>query len=214
MKTQPILASFLIFFCVNPLLKAQDKKASDILDQIQTKTQSYTSMKFEFTYSMENKSQGINESMDGVLFIKGDSYRLTIAGQEVICDGETVWTFIKDANEVQINYVEEGNDAITPSKLFTSYNKNYKSKYIKEINENGKAVQVIDLTPIEGRSFSRIELKVEKGLNEILSFTVFDKNGSTYSYKVIRFLHDVPMEADKFIFKQENYPGAEIIDMR
>jgi outer membrane lipoprotein carrier protein len=197
-----------------PSLQAQDKKATAILDEVKAMSESYKTMKIEFTYTMQNKDENIDESMPGVLYMKGDSYRLNIAGQDVICNGETIWTYIKDANEVQINEVAEDSDVITPSKLFTSYDKNYKARFVKEITENDRTVEIIELVPLESHSFSKVELTVNKANKEVISFVIFDKNGTTFSYLVTRFLHDIPLEPGLFTFNKEDFPGAEIIDMR
>ena len=39
-----------------------DKKAKDILDKLSAKTKAYSSIKSEFTYSLENKDRNINTS--------------------------------------------------------------------------------------------------------------------------------------------------------
>jgi len=193
---------------------AQDKKATEIIENLQEQSESYGNIKVKFTYTMENESEGINESFDGVLLIMGDAYRLIIAGQTVICNGETLWTYIEDAEEIQINSIEEDDDTITPSQLFTSYQEDYKSKFQKETEIDGKVIQIIELTPHEGKSYSKIELKIDKENNEIYSFSIFDKNGSTYTYQVTQLSHDIPIEEGMFIFKESDFPDAEIIDMR
>ncbi len=204
----------LLLLSLLPSLQAQDKKATAILNEVKTTSESYKTIKIEFTYTMQNKDENIDESMPGVLYVKGDSYRLNIAGQDVICNGKTIWTYIKDANEVQINDVEENSDVIVPSRLFTSYDKNYKARFVKETTENDRTVDILELTPLEGRSFSKIELTVNKANKEVISFVIFDKNGTTFSYIVTRFLHDIPLEPGLFTFNKDDFPGAEIIDMR
>ena len=103
----------------------KDAKAVKLLDEVSAKTKAYKTIKADFTYTMTNKQAKINESKTGVLLVSGDKYRLTAAGQIVICDGKTVWTYIKESNEVQVNDVENKEESLTPSKLLTSYNENY-----------------------------------------------------------------------------------------
>jgi len=193
---------------------AQDKKATEILDKLTENTQSYKTISVNFTYSMKNEDADINESFDGDLLIKGESYNLTIADQVVICDGSTLWTYIADAEEVQVNTVEDDDESITPTKLFTSYNDNYKSKFKKEEEIDGVTAQIIELIPNEGKSYSKIHLAVNKNDVRIMSFTIYDKNGSIYTYKVNSFVTDKELDDKIFVFNEEDYPDVEVIDMR
>ncbi len=191
-----------------------DKKSNEILDRLTKKTEAYKTIKAEFAYIMKNADAGIDEKTEGTLFVKGDKYRLLIAGQVVICDGITTWTYIKDADEVQINSVENSEESITPNKLLTSYNKDYKSKFVKETFQYGTTVNIIDLTPIEGKSFSSVRVIIDKAKDQLLEITIFDKNGSTYSYIINKFVPDTAIDDSQFTFNKSEFPGAEVVDMR
>ena len=80
----------------------QDPKAKKILDELSAKTKAYTTIKAEFSWVVEKKDKS-KESQSGKIQTKGAKYKLEIPGHEIYCDGKTVWDFIKDANEVQIN---------------------------------------------------------------------------------------------------------------
>jgi len=213
------LLSLIITVTFVNLLIAQDtekgdKKSNEILDRLTKKTEAYKTITAEFAYIMKNADAGIDEKTEGTLFVKGDKYRLLIAGQVVICDGITTWTYIKDADEVQINSVENSEESITPNKLLTSYNKDYKSKFVKETFQYGTTVNVIDLTPAEGKSFSSIRVIIDKAKDQLLEITIFDKNGSTYSYIINKFAPDTAIDDSQFTFNKSEFPGAEVVDMR
>jgi outer membrane lipoprotein carrier protein len=191
-----------------------DKKSNEILDRLTKKTEAYKTIKAEFAYIMKNADAGIDEKTEGTLFVKGDKYRLLIAGQVVICDGTSTWTYIKDADEVQINSVDNSEDAITPNKLLTSYNKDYKSKFVKESFQYGTTVNIIDLTPIEGKSFSSVRVILDKVKDQLLEITIFDKNGSTYTYIINKFEPDIPVNDSQFAYSKTEFPGADVVDMR
>ncbi len=165
----------------------KDKKATAILDRVIEKTESHKSLEVEFIYAMDNLEADIHESKEGTLLVMGDKYKLNIAEQIVISDGTTMWTLLLEDEEVMINEVEDDSESITPTNLLNSYGENYKSKYIKEDRFNGKTVELIELTPLKGKTYSKIELAIEKGLDQIYSFSIFDKNGSTYSYTIKKY---------------------------
>ena len=191
-----------------------DKKSIELLDRLTLKTEAHKSIQVEFTYKMINQESGIDESTEGKLLVMGNKYKLNIAGQEVISDGETIWTYIADAEEVQINSVEDSEEAITPNKLLSSYNDNFRSKFIKEDFLYGTAVNVIDLTPVEGKSYYKVRLVIDINKDQLLEITIFDKNGSTYSYIIKKFIPNIDVSADAFTFKKSDFPDADIIDMR
>jgi len=191
-----------------------DKKSTEILDKVTAKTESYTTISAEFTYKMKNIEADIDESTEGTLFVKGDFYKLLISGQVVICNGKTIWTYIEDAEEVQVNSVEDSEETITPGNILTSYSEDYRSKFIRESFQYGTTVSVIDLIPIEGKTYYKIRVIIDKLKEQILEITIFDKNGSTYSYIISKFTPDIPIDDTDFTFNPEDYPDVDIVDMR
>lgn len=188
-----------------------DKKASVVLDEVSAKTKSYKTIKIDFTYAMDNVKEKIHDKFKGTLISKGDKYKLTAAGQDVISDGKTVWTFLKDANEVQINNIGADDDSFTPTKLLSGYNKDYKSKFIEEKGND----QVIELFPLKkGKSFTKVRLTIDKAKKQINRFVIYDRNGSTFSYIVDKFVADQPIGDAVFTFNKAEHPGVEVNDMR
>jgi outer membrane lipoprotein carrier protein len=190
------------------------KTADEILKEVSEQTKSYSSIRLDFTYNMDNAEAKIHESEAGSLLVKGDKYRLKIAGQVIISDSKTMWTYIEDANEVQVNTVDESQDVFTPTKLLTSYSEQYKSKLIGEEVKNGRTYQVIELKPNEEKNYSRVELTIDKSLKQFTRIAVQDKSGNTFTYIVNEFKPDAPYKDSDFTFSAKEFPGAEVIDMR
>lgn len=201
------------FFLITNLLLAQsvDKKATAILDEISAKTKAYKTLRIEFSYTMVNTKEKIKDNFNGILLSKGDKYKLSIAGQDVFCDGKTSWTYLKDAKEVQINDVGKDDDSFTPTKMLTSYSANYRSKFIADKDNK----QVIELTPLKkGKSLSKVILTIDKLKKQVSSFVMFDKGGNTFTYTVNKFVTDPPLADKEFVFNKADYPGIEVVDMR
>jgi outer membrane lipoprotein carrier protein len=191
--------------------QSAEKKATSLLDEVTAKMKAYKTMKLEFTYSMINKSQKINESFKGSLLAKGDKYKLTIKDQQIFCDGKTAWTYQKDANEVQISEVTGDDESFTPTKFMTSYNNNYKSKLVSEKGN----ILVIEMSPLKGpKRFQKVNLTLDKESKQVKSMQVFDKNGGAFTYNIESFITNQPIADSEFVFKASNYPKVEVIDMR
>lgn len=190
------------------------KSSEEILKQVSEKTKSFTTIRISFTYNMDNPSAKVHETETGVLLVKGDQYCLDISGQKVISDSKTSWTYISEANEVQINTIDEDENALTPTKLLTSYSEDYKSKLVNEITKDGRAQYVIELKPNAEKNFTNVELTIDKELYRITRIAIQDKSGNTFSYMVNKFEPNVTVKDTDFTFIAKDYPGVEVIDMR
>ncbi len=217
-KVNKNIKKVLMLLLLIPLVsfsQSKDKKASEILQEITDKMKSYSSIKLEFTYQMENPEANINEITHGNALVSGDKYRLDIAGQTVISNGVTIWTMIPDAEEVQVNDAEEGDDGFSITKMLTSYNEDYKSKLMPKITSmDGENVYALDLTPFEKKTFGKVHLFVEKTKMEVYAIAIFDQSGSVYTYKIKSFVPDIPVSDSDFTFDEAEYPDFDVIDMR
>jgi outer membrane lipoprotein-sorting protein len=205
-----IIVSMIALVFATTAFTQSDKKARTILDEVSAKTKTYKSIRIEFTYKMENTAQKINESYKGVLISKGDKYKLSFSGQDVISDGKTVWTHVKDANEVQVNDVSKDDDSFTPTNLLSTYNENYKARLIQETAKQ----QIIELLPIQKKNFNKVKVTIETAKKMVSSLLIYDKNGSIYTYTVGKFETDLPFSDNTFVFKPSDHPGVEVVDMR
>lgn len=205
-----LLIAILFVFTISGFAQT-DKKATTILNEVSTKTKTFKTIKIEFTYAMDNNKEKIHDKFKGSLLSKGDKYKLIAAGQEVISDGKTVWTYLKDAKEVQINNVSDDDDSFTPTKLLSGYDKDYKSKFIEEKGND----QIIELYPIKkGKSFTKVRLTIDKTKKQVSKFEIYDRNGSIFSYIVDKFITDLAVADTVFTFNKAEHPGVEFNDMR
>ena len=209
---------FLIFLLIlnSGFLTAQsDKTSQDILKGLSDKYKSFNTVDAEFTYIIESAQDKTNEKQKGKVYLKGNKYKLLIVGQEVYCDGKTIWTYLKDSKEVQITDPSSKADAITPANIFNMYEKGYNSKFIEEKVEGGIAVQTIDLMPTDSKKkFFKVRLTINKNEKLIISSKIFDKNGNKITYSIDSFHHDNPLDDSLFNFNIPGYPGIEVIDLR
>jgi len=213
---------FLLFvFCISIFgLKAQepihDPKAKAILEELSKKTKSYSTIKAEFAVTMEDRDKK-KDTQNGSIQIKGIKYKLEIKGQEIISDGKTTWTYLKDANEIQVNNAETNSaDAITPSNIFTVYEKGFKYKFDKEENVNGTTIQTINLYPEipDKKKFHTVKLMIDKNKNQITGIIMLMKDGSTCTYTIKNFITNSEMADAMFTYDNKAHPGAELIDLR
>lgn len=203
-----LLSGLTIFAC------AQNKNAEQLLEEVNNNIQSYDALSIDFSYSIEFPDDGSRENGQGKLDVSGDKYRLKIIGQHVYSNGKTMWTYITDAEEVQINSVTEDNGMITPTNLLTFYKKKYKARSLKEEIMNDTPVYVVELKPEEDKNISKVNLYIDKDQKLIRKLALHDQNGGTTTYTLDEYEMNPPLTEKDFIFNTEQHPDVEIIDMR
>jgi outer membrane lipoprotein-sorting protein len=192
-------------------------KAKEILAEVSKKYRTYDVIKTEFSYTLENPQAKIKETQSGTLFVRSkvNKYKVILKGQELISDGKNQWTYLKADKEVQLSEVDNSSDALNPAKIFTIYEKGFKSVYTNDTKLNGKTLQNIDLTPLDAkRSFFKVRLQIEKLSKQITNAVIFDKNGNKYTYTIKTFMPNVKVPESIFAFDSKLYPGVELVDLR
>jgi outer membrane lipoprotein carrier protein len=191
---------------------AQEDKSKKILDEVSAKTKAYTTIKAEFSWITEKKDK-TKDTQEGKIQIKGNKYKLEIPGHDIYCDGKTVWDFIKDANEVQVKDMEESSeDAITPTNIFTLYEKGFKFKFESEDN----AKQYINIYPINAdkKKYHTIKLTIDKAKKQIVAVKILMKDGTTQQYIIKSFAGNVALADTDFVFNTKTHPGVSVEDLR
>lgn len=209
--------TFLIVFCMiaGASMAQYDQKALDILDAMSAKYKKIPSYTTKFNYSLINETDGINEEFTGKITVKGEKYMLEMEEQLVINNGTTVWTYLPDVNEVNIDNYDPDEGEITPSKIYDVYKDGY--KYILLGNEMIESVShsVIDLVPNDrDTQFFKIKLYISEKDFSLKNWTMFDRSGSQYKYSIEDFNADGSYKDSKFTFDASKYPGVEIVDLR
>jgi outer membrane lipoprotein carrier protein len=199
-------------FAQNP---QPDQKATQILNGVSAKYKALKAVKAEFTVKVENGQNSTKDVQTGTIYVKGEKYKVDLKNQEITSDNATVWTYLKDANEVQVNNFDRDENTITPSQIFTIYEKDFLYAFIEEKKVGTKTIQYIELTPNDkAKPYFKIRLGIDKTAKEVQSAVVFDKNGNRYTYEIKTFTPNPNIEDTFFTFDAKAHPGVEVVDLR
>jgi len=195
---------------------SSDPDAKKILDAVSARFKSFKAIQAGFTYKVENADGKAISTKKGTVYMKGTKYRVSFVGQEIFCDGNTVWTYDKSSNEVTISKLDASSNTLTPQKLFTDfYDKDFLYKLNGEKKANGKTFQEIEMTPNDKtKPFHKVYLTIDKNAKTIYSTKVLEKAGNRYSYTVNSFNGSANIPDTKFVFNKSDYPGVEEVDLR
>lgn len=186
---------------------AVDQKADALLKRAASQ---FGNVSFKVTASMldAQKKETLRQTAQ-VLYCKG-CYRVSVADQEVICDGKTVWQWNKTAREVAVtNMSTDDVDLMNPARLLKNYDKSFRAKYIR--TDDG--VALVDLQPRSARSFHKIRLFMNEKSGQLQRMEVHKYDSSREVYEITEFKR-ASTPAAKFTFDPSQHVGVEIIDMR
>lgn len=200
----------------NNSLGKNDPDAKKVLDGLSTKLKSFKAVQSNFTLKVEDSKGKPQGSKSGVVLLKGSKYHITMTGLEIFCDGKDIWTYDKSSNEVTITKSDPNSQTISPDKFFTNfYDKDFLYKLNPDSQLGGRAVQEVELTPIDKtKTFFKALLYIDKAQHTPVSIKWFDKSGNRYTLDTSKLNGNAPFTDAQLAYNKAKYPGAEEVDLR
>ena len=206
-----ILYTLLLLALATQGLNAQNAaKGKEILSAMSKKYKSYTTVKADFKYILEVQSEKFKEEQKGTFSLKGQKFKLEMNDQSVFCDGKLIWTYLKDANEVQINKFDPKSMNISPTEIFTMYEKGFLYAYM---GDEGN-YQLVELTPNDKKvNYFKVKIYVDKIKSVIAKAKIYEKNGNIFTYEITNLVPNSPMADNSFTFDKTKYPKVTVTDL-
>jgi outer membrane lipoprotein carrier protein len=212
-----VIVSFLCTFLgiAACFCQGSDPAAKKILDQASAKIKSYKSIQAVFTLQLQDAQGASQGTKKGTVNMKGNKYVVLITGQEIYCDGKTIWNYDKSANEVTITKVDPSSNTLPPQKLFTNfYDKDFLYKMNGQQKMGTKTVVEIEMTPIDKtQNFHKVYLYVDNKSHLVTSGRMLDKNGNKYIYTINSLNGAANLSDASFVFDKSKHPGVEEVNL-
>ena len=199
--------------------ETSDPAAKAILEKLRTKYEVYKTVAADFTLTIEIPEED-KEVQQGTIIQAGDKYRLDLDHQAIYSDGNDLWLFMKNSNEVQINSVddfeEDEGELMSPKDLLRIYEKeDFIYHLINEDYENGVAIQQIEFKPINKDSeYSKMRVTIDRKKTQLLRIKAFSKDGARYTMEVTKFTPNGAYKDADFVFDTKEYPDVFVEDLR
>ncbi len=211
-----MISKFIIALLISiPALHAQqDSKASEILQKVEAKYDSYKTMKVLFEQKIENPESDLEQQSEGTLYLAGRKYKLITEGQEVISDSKKVYLYFTEENELIIDAADPDENAFTPSDLFSLYKKDFKYAYAGSPVIDGKKMHVILFSPKDPDQydFHSIKLYVNAGNYSIEQAELSDNMANKVTYIIRKVEPNIKLSSDFFRFDPSKYKDIIITD--
>lgn len=210
------LVLLLLISCYSGLTFAQqDAFAKKLLDQVSKKYDGYKTVQADFSFQV-NQIDAENYSDAGVMYMNKPlkQYKIVLKDQELISDGKSVWSILKEEKEVQVTDADNSTSSIGPNNIFTFYKTGFKYVSMDDERLKGEVLQVIELSPIDTKkNYFKIKLRINqnKHIHDVL---IFDKSGAKYTYTINSLFVNHKLDPSTFKFEKSKYPSFEVVDLR
>lgn len=207
MKYLILLLSFTTFYTF-----AQDNKSQAILDKLSTKIKGLNSFYMEFNATV-TQPNGKTESEIGKGWVKGNKFSAVYGDITILSNGLKQWTIVKEDKSVYESDASKSQDLISPKKLMTIWESDFKNAFEKEETVDGVVTSKIKLIPNNPKKaeYHTIYVFVTKTTNELKKAIVKMKNGTTMTYTLTKFTENPTVDDANFVYNPKKYPGYELV---
>lgn len=205
--------SLITILFISLFVNGQDaQKAKKLLDDVTAKVKSYDNIVIEFRYTVKNIQQNVSQDSKGNVTISGEKYISNFLGTTEMFDGKKKYTIIPEDEEITIeSYDSKKENAISPSKILTFYNKGYTYSWDKLLLLSGKKIQFIKLKPTDTKSdIKEILLGVDNVTKNIYQLIQISKDGTRTELNIISFKTNQTLSENHFIFVESKYSNYYI----
>jgi len=201
-----ILLLAIITFANFAAFSQNSTEAKKLLDEVAAKVEIYENIEIEFNHSLDNLDADVHQETRGNAILQGDLYNLNYMGTEQIFDGKKVYLIIHEDEEVIIQAPSDGDDTLTPSKMFSFYKSGYTYAMGTLETINGVKIQYVELIPIDTNSeIGNIKVGVDVKSKHIYNIIETGKNNTITTLEVRSFKTNQTLSEKLFTFDLSKY---------
>jgi outer membrane lipoprotein-sorting protein len=198
---------------------AVDEKALAVLEKTSAYYQALENFQATYTLTIQYPSEDITQSSKLSLTARGQQYKWSYDQRETITDGETIWVYDKEIQEVTISDYATTDCAFNFAELYNLYQQGYEPHYLKERilkNKKKKSIRdVIRLIPKQEDSiFQHITIEIDRATAQIHGWEMVQTEETRYICTLCSFAANLPLPDNCFTFDPATYQGVEVIDLR
>ena len=207
---KPIVILLLTLVSANLCSAQNGRDAEAFLDKVIDRLQHATGVTASFTLRSDDRNALY---MEGELKMKGKKFYLHTKDMTTWYDGKTMWSYARSINEVNITEpsVQELM-SINPYYSLSHYKKAFGVSELKAARSGERQICLIPLD--RNTSLSRIVITIATATLSPVSFEVTDLNRNTTHISITDYDTKTSLPEQTFIFTPDQYPQAEVIDLR
>ena len=207
-KIKKIIFLIIIIITSNNLIISQNAEEAEILlNKVSENIKSYENIYINYTYTLSNLEEDINQTNKGSFVTEGDNWKFVMLGVTRIFDGDKLYTIIPDDEEVTISTQNPDDEStITPNKMLYFYEEGYNFEMDIVQYVGRKKIQFVKLVPMDSDAeIKYILLGIDVEFNQIYKVIETGINDTQTTIAIVDFEINLPLEESLFVFDREKY---------
>lgn len=198
------------------ILGAKAQTASDLLAKAAASYEQASGIEAKFTLRARSATTHSGESFEGVIYMKGDKFKLQTPDMITWYDGETQWTYLERTEEVNVTTpTGEELQFTNPAVLLQNYKKGFEATLKgNSTTRQGKSACDIELKPRKKSDLRSVVLQIEKATAFPASIDLETKDGMRHTIVINQWQTTMNLADNFFVFPEDEYPEAEVVDLR
>lgn len=187
-------------------------EAQNLLELASKKMESYENIEFEFSYTLNNRMEQINQESSGNVTIAKDKYKLKFLDAIQLFDGKALYTIVPENEEITITQANDDEDfGINPKELLKFHKKGYNYHWDISQRVKGKNIQFVKLIPTnEDGDIVSLLLGIDTQKNHLYKLIEVGENGTVTTLTINQIKVDGSLPENFFVFNQDDYPNYYI----
>ena len=187
-------------------------EAQNLLELASKQMESYENIEFEFSYTLNNRIEQINQESSGKVTIAEDKYKLKFLDAIQLFDGKALYTIVPENEEITITQANDDEDfGINPKELLKFHKKGYDYHWDISQRVKGKNIQFVKLIPTkEDGDIVSLLLGIDTQKNHLYKLIEVGENGTVTTFTINQIKVDGSLSEDFFVFNQDDYPNYYI----
>ena len=187
-------------------------EAQNLLELASKQMESYENIEFEFSYTLNNRMEQINQESSGNVTIAQDKYKLKFLDAIQLFDGKALYTIVPENEEITVTQANDDEDfGINPKELLKFHKKGYNYHWDISQRVKGKNIQFVKLIPTnEDGDIASLLLGIDTQKNHLYKLIEVGENGTVTTFTINQIKVDGSLPENFFVFNQDDYPNYYI----
>ncbi|MEC9135109.1 MAG: outer membrane lipoprotein carrier protein LolA [Bacteroidota bacterium] len=187
-------------------------EAQNLLELASKQMESYENIEFEFSYTLNNRIEQINQESSGKVTIAEDKYKLKFLDAIQLFDGKALYTIVPENEEITITQANDDEDfGLNPKELLKFHKKGYNYHWDISQRVKGKNIQFVKLIPTkEDGDIVSLLLGIDTQKNHLYKLIEVGENGTVTTLTINQIKVDGSLPENFFVFNQDDYPNYYI----
>ncbi len=192
-------------------LAQNDAKAEEILKSLEQEFDGTQLIGINFSMVLFNIEANLRQTKNGQLILSNDQFDLEMENIQILCDGKTKWTVLKEDEMIQISNIEEDEEEVFN---LGDYFKGYKDKFNYTMLPSTAPIQIVELSPLDTTLETvKITVHYNKTMKRITQITEQNKEGTQTIFNILSY-EKKELGSHNFSLDLALFSDFEIDDLR